>query len=380
MLIFALDRIRSAIMLSATPPNSSPRIHAVDLFAGPGGLDVAAHWLGMAIDGIEWNRDACATRDAAGLSTKQGDVRDFGPSHFPEATMLAGGPPCQTYTVAGSGAGRQALTQVLDMVDRMIRGRKVGRSLDALHKETGDERSGLVLEPLRWALEAYHDGKPYEVIVLEQVQAVLPVWRAVGMALNKIGYLVDCGVLHTEQYGVPQTRRRAILIARRDEQPFLPDATHHLYRKGKKRSDYDATLRPWVTMGDALQRTGFAVISNYGTGGDPKARGRRTWKEPSATVTGKVSRNRLVSITDDSELGRLSLPEAGRLQTFPRDYPWSERDTAQQIGNAIPPRLGTHVLAAALGVDLDTDVLDEVMTMSWDRSKRGVPGLTRDRK
>ncbi len=334
----------------------------------------------MEIDGIEWNRDACATREAAGLSTKQGDVRDFGPSHFPDATMLAGGPPCQTYTVAGSGAGRQALTQVLDMVDRMIRGRKVGRSLDALNKETGDERSGLVLEPLRWALEAYHAGKPYEVIVLEQVQAVLPVWRAVGLALNKIGYSVDCRVLHTEQYGVPQTRRRAILIARRDEPPFLPDPTHHLYRKGKKRSDYDTALRPWVTMGDALERKGFAVISNYGTGGDPKARGRRTWEEPAATVTGKVSRNRLVGVTDNNDLGRLSLPEAGRLQTFPLDYPWSDRDTAQQIGNAIPPRLGAHVLASALGVDLVTDVLDKVMTMSWNSSKHGVPGLTRDRK
>ncbi|MFC9998106.1 DNA cytosine methyltransferase [Nocardia sp. NPDC127526] len=366
--------------MPANPSNTSPRIHAVDLFAGPGGLDVGAHWLGMDVDGIEWDRDACATREAAGLSTKHGDVRDFGPTHFPNATVLTGGPPCQTYTVAGNGTGRLALAHVLEMVDRMIRGRKVGRSLDALNKHTGDERSGLVLEPLRWVLEAYHAGKPYEAIVLEQVTAVLPVWRAVGLALNKIGYFVDCRILHTEQYGVPQTRRRAILIARRDEHPFLPDPTHHLYRKGKRRTDYDTGLRPWVTMGDALGRKGFAVISNYGTGGDPKARGRRSWEEPAATVTGKVSRNRLVSVVDDSDLGRLSLPEAGRLQTFPRDYPWSDRNTAQQIGNAIPPRLGAHVLASALNAELDNDVLDRAVDLSWYSSRNGVPGLVRGRK
>ncbi len=50
------------------------------------------------------------------------------------------------------------------------------------------------------------------------------------------------------------------------------------------------------------------------------------------------------------------MQEAGRLQTFPEDYPWRGRDIAQQIGNAIPPRLGVHILAAALGL---TDRVNE---------------------
>jgi DNA (cytosine-5)-methyltransferase 1 len=92
----------------------------------------------------------------------------------------------------------------------------------------------------------------------------------------------------------------------------------------------------------------FEVISNYGTGGDPKARGRRQSEEPSATVTGKISRNRVVG-PDGSELDRFSFSEAGRLQTFPTNYPWSGRDVGQQIGNAVPPRLAMHVLSAAFG-------------------------------
>src|SRR5690348_6450240 len=73
----------------------------VDLFAGPGGMDVAAHALGAESVGIEWDEGAVATRKAAGLPTVHGDVRDYGPKDFPDADVLAGGPPCQTFTVAG---------------------------------------------------------------------------------------------------------------------------------------------------------------------------------------------------------------------------------------------------------------------------------------
>ncbi|GAA2993123.1 DNA cytosine methyltransferase [Actinokineospora diospyrosa] len=328
----------------------------VDLFAGPGGLDVAARWLGVPAVGIEWDRNACATRAAAGLATVVGDVRDYGPADFPEATVLAGGPPCQTYTVAGGGAGRRALERVLGFVKRMAAGEDVIDELSGL-SGLDDERTALVLEPLRWALTAHRLGRPYEAIVLEQVQAVLPVWSAVAEALAGIGYRSDHGILHTEEFGVPQTRRRAILIARLDRQPSLPRPTHQRYRKG-------AAAEPgaWRSMGEALDRPGpFVVISNYGTGGDPKARGRRTSAEPAATVTGKISRNRLTT-PDGTELPRFTPAEAGRLQTFPPNYPWSGGDIPQQIGNAIPPRLAAHVLGAALGIPVDEAALDQFVT------------------
>ncbi|NGY65553.1 DNA cytosine methyltransferase [Lentzea sp. NEAU-D13] len=343
----------------------------VDLFAGPGGLDVAAHWLGMAVDGIEWDANACATRAEAGLATWHADVRHHKPADFEKATVLAGGPPCQTYTVAGGGAGRRALDQVLRYVKRMAAGENVKESLADLD----DERTGLVLEPLRWALEAVHEGRPYEAIILEQVPAVLPVWNAVREALEGVGYKADCGILHTEMFGVPQTRRRAILIARRDCKPSLPMPTHRRYRKGVPSSEGDAQLLPWETMGSAVKRESpYMVISNYGTGGDPKLRGRRTSDEPSATVTGKVSRNRLVTFDEhELELDRFTEQEAGRLQTFPRDYPWAGKDRSQQIGNAIPPRLAAHVLAAAMGWKLDEKALDAAVDGDWKVTKKSMP-------
>lgn len=341
----------------------------VDLFAGPGGLDVAARWLGLDVYGFEWDRNACATRAAAGLNDRRHDVRDFGPEDVPGAWILAGGPPCQTFTVAGSGAGRKALDEVLGFVDRMGAEGDVSRDL----AELDDERTGLVLEPLRWALEAHRRDSAYKVIVLEQVPAVLPIWERMGTVLEGIGYQVRTGVLRTEQFGIPQTRRRAILVAVRTEEPRFPQVTHRLYRKGVGRGVGDSKLLPWETMGDALNRGyDFEVISNYGTGGDPKARGRRRSTEPSATVTGKVSRNQVVDTTG-FPCPRFSQAEAGRLQTFPLDYPWSGGDVSQQIGNAIPPVLALHVLSAALGAQVSHEDALKVVDRPWRDTHDSAP-------
>ncbi|MDP4505854.1 DNA cytosine methyltransferase [Nonomuraea turcica] len=354
-------------------------VKIVDLFAGPGGLDVAAEKLGVATVGVEWDASACMTRHAAGLATVEDDVRRYGPSDFPEADVLAGGPPCQTFTVAGTGAGRRALDEVLRFVKRMV-AREDREEIDRDLAKLEDERTGLVLEPLRWALEAIDDEKntAYRAIVLEQVPAVLPVWEAYAAALDDEGYEVDCGILRTEEYGVPQTRKRAVLIARKgDEKVTLPQPTHRPYRKGVSREAGDQELSEWTTMADVLdRRSPFLVISNYGTGGDPKARGRRASWEPSATVTGKIRRNRVVSL-DGAELERFSLAEAGRLQTFPVDYPWSGRDVGQQIGNAVPPRLAMHILCAAFGWKRPEEELLQSLT-TWRSVRASGPAASLD--
>lgn len=346
-------------------PNRAPTI--VDLFAGPGGLDVGAAWLGIPAVGVELDENACSTRSAAGLATIQGDVRALGPADFPHATVLAGGPPCQTFTVAGTGTGRRSLEEVTDLLARMAAGDDV---TDRIHS-LDDERTGLVLEPMRWALEAIHAGSPYDAIVLEQVPAVLPVWAAYRRVLENVGYSVDHGILRAEEFGVPQTRRRAVLVASRVDgvDAKLPQPTHYPFRKGVPHEPL-CELKPWVPMYKALERDpGFVVVSNYGSGGDPRNRGRRRSDEPAATITGKVMRNRIQLKRGGWD--RFTHHEAGKLQTFPRDYPWSGRDIGQQIGNAIPPRLAAHVLASACGLGIDEDKLDTFTRASWSYSRAG---------
>ncbi|ALE76427.1 DNA methylase [Pseudonocardia sp. EC080625-04] len=340
-------------------PSSVP---IVDLFAGPGGLDVAAEWLGFPAEGVEFDANACATRRRAGLRTRQRDVRDLGPADFPDATVLTGGPPCQTFTVAGTGGGRRALERIRTLVELMVDRHDVREIVSGLD----DERTGLVLEPLRWVIEAMDQERQYEAIVLEQVPAVLPVWEAMAEALERVGnYRTATGILRTEQFGVPQTRRRAILMARLGEQPALPTPTHRPYRRGVDRDQGDPRLLPWETMGRTLDRPQpFEVVSNYGTGGDPKDRGRRRFDEPAATVTGKIRRNRITG-RGATRGERFTEYEAGMLQTFPHDYPWSGNDVGQQVGNAIPPRLAAHVLAGVLGIELTVEELDARVRAPW---------------
>ncbi|RAG83795.1 DNA cytosine methyltransferase [Streptacidiphilus pinicola] len=362
--------------MTTAPPQTpqTSQIHMVDLFAGPGGLDVAAHWLGLAVDGVEWDADACQTREAAGFRTRQGDVRESSAADFPDATILAGGPPCQTYTLTGNGDGRRALELVKAFAKRMATGEDVSAGLANL----GDDyRTGLVLQPLKWALHAAELGHPYNTIVLEQVPGVLPVWETIEEALGGLGlgYRTVSGVLHTEDYGVPQTRRRAILIARRDGEAKLPKPTHHRFRLGAPRPADGNGRKTWVTMGEALGRKDeFKVVSNYSTGGNTERRGRRTSDQPSFTITGKWTRNRLVTPdAKERDLGRFTEGEAGRLQTFPMDFPWDGKARAQQIGNAIPPRLAAHVLAAALGWELDEAALDAAVDSPWETTKGSSP-------
>ncbi|WP_405436482.1 DNA cytosine methyltransferase [Streptomyces anulatus] len=380
-------------MTHPSPPSLPPaKFGIVDLFAGPGGLDIAAMIMkdeGVETIGVEWDDATRATRAAAGLlTTDVKDVAALGPCDpsVVEATVLTGGPPCQSFSVAGSRKGHQALEDVKRLATRLA-GHKDAASFDVAWKEVkaetdamSDDRTGFVLQPLRWIMEAkLKRRRPYEVIVLEQVPTVLPVWDHFVEILREAGYAAEARILHTEDFGVPQTRRRAVLIAQFDEEnvdrevPF-PKRTHQRYRKGVERlpamaehdkgtlfDDDDDDVEPWVSMGDALGATRsseFVMVSNYGSGGDPKNRGRRESWEPAPTVTGKVRRNRLYQLRRDSsgeivirledELDRLSAQEAGLLQSFPAAYPWRSTDVAQQIGNAIPPRLSLHILSMAL--------------------------------
>ncbi|MFI8460729.1 DNA cytosine methyltransferase [Kitasatospora sp. NPDC085464] len=378
--------------------------HILDLFAGPGGLDVAARMLGVESLGIEWDKDACETRYAAGLRTWHADVSEVRSKRFEELdadlNVLAGGPPCQTYSVAGNGAGRKALEKVKKLIHRLVDGAGEDEIDEQLEKMGGDPRTALVLEPLRYAIKALgspnRDRRPFDVIVLEQVPAVKALWEVYKEALEtglpredgtRVRYNVaEVKTLHTEAYGVPQTRRRTILIARLAEYgtPAIPAPTHHVFnlRKPAQGGPDDAQtalpvggaltpLRPWVAMEDVLadRKPPFVIVSNYGSGGDPKNRGIRTHRQPSFTVTGKVSRNavRLGPSGPDLDPDRLTIPEAGILQTFPPDYPWEGGDRSQQVGNAVPPLFGMHVLAAALGRPLPPE---EKLRESWGRLDR----------
>lgn len=265
-------------------------IDVIDLFAGPGGWDEGIRPLGLWPLGIEWDDAAIETAQAAGHLRYQADIAQLRPLDFSGARGLIASPPCQGFSMAGKGRGRKDSELLLSMLSLVTDAESLRAAISLLHDEMTDDRSLLVLEPLRWALELTPQW-----LAWEQVPAVLPIWESCSVILRGAGYSVETRVLNAEQYGVPQTRRRAILVARRDGDARLPEPTHSRYYS-RTPAKLDEGVLPWVSMAQALGSAyeGLAVRSNYGTGGDPKQRGTRTVNEPSATITSKAGRNQWV--------------------------------------------------------------------------------------
>lgn len=250
-----------------------------DLFAGPGGWDVAADALGWVGVGFELDGPACETRRANGHHTIQLDVRECGPEALTDilATLpewrraLIASPPCPTFSAAGKGEGRKLLPALAEVAWLTAQ----GKSLERFRGTLGDDpRTELVLEPLRWALEAIELVQPYDFIALEQVPSVLPLWQVYAEVLREKGYSVAVGNLQAEQFGVPQTRKRAVLLARRDGvEARLPTPTHSRFHV-RDRARLDPGVLPWVSMEQAL---------GWGNGNQDNA-ARRSADEPAPTV------------------------------------------------------------------------------------------------
>jgi DNA (cytosine-5)-methyltransferase 1 len=358
---------------------------ALDLFAGTG-WGVACQRLGILEHGVEIMPEAVASRAAAGMHTAYHDVWDglADPNIIPTHDLLIASPPCQTFSVAGKGAGRKALDDVLALIDTGAWAQNGTALHDAASAAGLDDRTALVLSPLAYVA---HAGPMH--VVLEQVPTVLPVWEAVAVQLRALGYSVVTGVLNAEQYGVPQTRRRAILVARRDgHQAAMPTPTHsRYYSRSPERLDPD--VLPWVSMASALgwgmTERPSPTITGGGTetgGAEPIAKlarytGRGDWvpkamagsgtsctttdprpvNSPAQTITGGANAEwgdrltRAVGPRDrDPSAVRLTPPQAAVLQSYPADFPFqgNQGDRFLQIGNAVPPLLGQAVIAAAI--------------------------------
>jgi DNA (cytosine-5)-methyltransferase 1 len=320
----------------------------VDLFAGPGGWATGLHSLGLTEVGLEWDRWAAATRVAAGhRATIRCDVSAYPTTPFAgRLRTLIASPPCQPYTAAGTSAGLGDLAHVTQAVEDLAHG---SDTRAALKSQCADERSILAAEPMRWI----HDLRP-ETVLLEQVPAVLPLWRQYAGVLAGWGYSVWCDTVDAADYGIPQNRRRAVLAASRIREVAAPAPTHS--RHG------DLLAAPWRTMADALdipadwtlkyRRDSPKWVAQHGPRPD------RLASRPAPAITGEAHRWKW--LTANGNLHPLEAWQAGALQGFPDGYPWQGPRTRQmgRIGDAVPPLLAAHIAAAGLGLDLAERLAD----------------------
>jgi DNA (cytosine-5)-methyltransferase 1 len=218
----------------------------IDLFAGAGGWEEGLRGLGLTALGIDNDRWACATARAAGHRRVEADIAALDPTGFAPAWGLVASPPCQAYSVAGKGLGRKDKPLVIACAHEIAAGNDSRAERLA---QCRDPRSLLTVEPLRWALAL----RP-RWVALEQVPPALGLWSLFCGLLASHGYHAAAGVLSAEQFGVPQTRKRAFLVASLDGRVGLPEPTHHSY--DPRRPDHvpgeGHGLAPWASMAGAL--------------------------------------------------------------------------------------------------------------------------------
>ncbi|MCX4632879.1 DNA cytosine methyltransferase [Streptomyces sp. NBC_01443] len=265
----------------------------LDLFAGPGGWSHTLSVLGIRDVGLEWDAWACRTRAAAGQLTIRTDVAVY--PTWPLVGRTAGviaSPPCQAWSMAGKRLGLVDQPLVHQAVADLAVGRDTRAKLLTACK---DVRSLLAAEPMRYLHALHAVGEP-EWIVMEEVPDVLPLWRQYAVILRGWGFSVWTGVLNCADYGVPQTRRRAILLASRTRTAEPPQPTHA--QTAEPESLFGPGRERWVSMAEALgwgatDRPVPTVCAGGGPGGGPEpfpsgarktltdARDRGSWKAPS---------------------------------------------------------------------------------------------------
>lgn len=313
-----------------------------DLFCGGGGWSLGARLAGVGpmgqIDGYDNNADAITTYEAAGFYGTQVDLSIFAPVG---CEVLLGSPPCQPYSPAGKQQGRT------------------------------DPRGMLPLVLAQWA-----DVSRPVAIAVEQVEGAASVINRLAAMLVMLGYKVVLRTVHAECFGVAQTRTRIVLMAHRHHVPGVPKPTHSRYDKHHPRR-LQRGVKPWVSMDEALgwgmsARPSLTITSGGADTGGPElfpSRARATmererehqrWtaQRPSPTIVGsfrpevvaKPAYRMHTSRQNEEGSVTVTVAEAGVLQGFPPDYPWTGSMTSQyrQVGNAFPPPVAKAVLEALL--------------------------------
>lgn len=361
-----------------------PRPWAVDLFCGAGGLSLGLARAGFTVV-------AAADSDLAALKTHEanlgpltycGDLADTSgfiefltASGVRRVDVVAGGPPCQPFSRAGSS--------------------KIRSLVNTGKRESSDRRAEL----WRSFVEVVDHLRP-SIVLLENVPDMArwndgAVLLGVMQALRESGYDPHARVLDAYRYGVPQHRARLFVVGtksrpfvwprERRNRPTLRDAIgdlphvagdeHRLEieyggpatsfqrdaRRGVPRSERSLIHDHWTRGVRKDDEEAFQLLKPGGTYKDLPPRLQRyrvdifddkykrlVWDDLSRTITAHIARDGYWYIHPEQHR-TLSIREAARVQTFPDWFRFAGHPTTQfrQIGNAVPPALAEAVARSA---------------------------------
>ena len=359
------------------------RLVAIDLFAGGGGLSQGLKQAGFTVSAaVEIEPSACGAYLANHPETVlfEKDIKKISGDELIRTSptgkidLIAACPPCQGFS-----------------------------SLTSKYRRD-DPRNELIFDFVRLVDEI----RP-SAVMMENVPGLVngkgaSVFNSAMQSLELIGYKISYDVLDVANYGVPQNRRRLVVLGSRDENIPIPTATHARVPKNGQQK--------WKTVRDAIEDEGdpiplklavseaeskhnWHVVRNLsplsvarlravGPGqsrsalpielrpdchknsetGFSNVYGRMAWDEPAPTITGGCTTLSKGRFGHPSKLRTISVREAALLQTFPREYKFNTRHmekVCKIIGNALPP-LFAEVMASACRNSIEKKAYDQLGT------------------
>lgn len=225
---------------------AAPKPSVVELFAGAGGMMLGLEDAGFqTLLANEIHAHPCMTlrKNFPNVPVIEGSIRDLsaaqmfeaaGYESIPEVDLVAGGPPCQGFSTAGM-------------------------------KDPADPRNTLIGDYVRIVSEI----KP-RAFLLENVTGLLTMkngklWENVANELHGLGYKFHFSVLHAADFGVPQMRKRLIVLGSREEDPAPHPVATHRPRHGSH-GLFSDDLMPYVSVADALGDIPSIEQGTIGTG------------------------------------------------------------------------------------------------------------------
>lgn len=378
----------------------------VSLFSGGMGLDLGLEQTGRfrVVACVEKEKAFCETirsNHRAGrldpdLKVFEGDISDLSPQALLDAVglkpgevdLVAGGPPCQSFSTAGKRASTQdprgtLLWQYLRFIEAIQPKFFLMENVRGLLSAALKHRT-IAKRPEKGGAPLEADEAPGSVI------------RLFASDLQKLagcGYHMDCFEVNAVNYGAPQLRERALFIGNRfNAVASFPEPTHGAPSvKPAVRTLFpeETRLQPWATLRDAIgdlretsptlmdfspRKKGYLAMvppgSNWRSlpvevqkesmgkawlakGGRSGWWRRLTFDLPCPTLV-TMPNHASTSLCHPVECRALTLREYARIQEFPDAWEFAGRTMEQyaQAGNAVPVRLG-RVAGEVVAAELD---------------------------
>lgn len=366
---------------------------SLEIFSGAGGLAKGLELAGFEHSAfVEFNPEACCTlrKNFDPEKVFEGDIRDFDFHQQSDIDVVAGGPPCQPFSLGGKhGANKDSRDMfpfAINAIETLTPKAFVFENVKGLLRDSFSDYFNTIL--LRLTFPDAH-------------AALKATWQEHYQSLKKINYdryegikyKVKRTLVNAADYGVPQCRERVVIVGIRSDMEAdwdFPAPTHseerllwdkfvtgeywerHKVPKSQREictngisarvknmrdtfGFFEPSLHPWQTIRDALHDVPDPRIKHGipdhifrdlartypGHTGSDYDLPAKTIKAGGHGVPGGENMMRF----HDGSVRYFTVFEGKRIQTFPDDFvitgPWTE--AMRQIGNAVPVRLGQRI-------------------------------------